>query len=31
MLLGILLLAAGVYILAKCDSNNGNNGGNNNK
>lgn len=28
MLLGILLLVAGVYILAKCDSNNGNNGGN---
>ena len=30
MLLGILLLVAGVYILAKCDSGN-NNGGNNNK
>lgn len=30
MLLGILLLVAGVYILAKCDSNNSN-GGNNNK
>lgn len=28
MLLGILLLVAGVYILAKCDSNNSN-GGNN--
>ena len=28
MLLGILLLVAGVYILAKCDSGN-NNGGNN--